>query len=211
MALNKTTLSSAMTTTSTTAVVASATGAAANGLLKVDDEVMLITKSYVSGTTIPVLRGQDGTLTAAHPASANAIIFLATDEPGATAQTSPQWPLAGRNRSMLSYSAAGAITLPSPGQDMLAVINGTSTLAMTLANPTTDMDGCMLIICSNGKGAHTVTYAAGVGIGGASMDVGTYNTTEATGCILIALNGFWLLIGNGIGSSGTQVAGVVWA
>jgi hypothetical protein len=43
------------------------------------------------------------------------------------------------------------------------------------------------------------------------MDVGTYNTTEATGCALMALNGFWLLWANGIASSGTQLAGVVWA
>jgi len=82
---------------------------------------------------------------------------------------------------------------------------------MTLANPSVLNDGDLLIIISNGKGAHTVTYTAGVGNGGATMDVGTYNTTEATGCILIAANGFWVLIGNGIGSSGTQVAGVVWA
>src|SRR5689334_11721285 len=156
MALNKTTLSSAITATSTTIVVASATGAAAGAFLKVDDEVMLITKSYVSGTTLPVLRGQDGTLTAAHPASANAILFLASDEPGPPVSTDVQWRMAGKNRQILSYSSAGAITLPSPGQDMIAVINGTSTLAMTLANPTTDMDGCLLWICSNGKGAHTV-------------------------------------------------------
>src|SRR5260221_1406519 len=211
MALTKTTLSSAMTVTSTSAVVTSATGFTAGNFLKVDDEVMLVTKSYVSGTTIPVLRGQDGTLTAAHASSANAVTFLASDEPGATAQTPTQWPIAGKNRTILSYSIAGAITLPSPGQDMMAVIIGTSTLAMTLANPTQDMDGCLLWIISNGKGAHTVTYTAGVGNGGSTMDVGTYNTTEATGCALVAFNGFWILWANGIGSTGTQVAGVVFA
>ena len=31
------------------------------------------------------------------------------------------------------------------------------------------------------------------------------------GCELVAVNGFWVLIANGIGSAGTQVAGVVWA
>jgi hypothetical protein len=82
---------------------------------------------------------------------------------------------------------------------------------MTLANPTKDMDGSMLYIVANGKAAHTVTYSAGVGNGGGTMDVGTYNATEATGCALMAVNGFWVLWANGIGSSGTQVAGVVWA
>ncbi len=82
---------------------------------------------------------------------------------------------------------------------------------MTLAAPTKDLDGSMLFILSNGKGAHTVTITAGVGGGGATMDVGTYNTTEQTGCALMALNGAWVLWANGIGSTGTQVAGVVWA
>jgi hypothetical protein len=94
---------------------------------------------------------------------------------------------------------------------MVAILNGTGVLAMTLANPTKDMDGCQLTIVANGKAAHTITYTAGVGNGGGTMDVGTFNATEATGCVLMAVNGFWVLIANGIGSSGTQVAGVVWA
>jgi hypothetical protein len=158
-----------------------------------------------------VLRGLDGAQGIAHPKTANVTVFLVSDlAGGASAQTPTQWPNL-KGRRMISYSAAGAIALPNPGEDNIAVINGTSTLAMTLANPTKDMDGSMLYIFSNGKGAHTVTYTAGVGNGGSTMDVGTYNTTEATGCALMALNGFWVLWANGIGSAGTQVAGVVFA
>jgi hypothetical protein len=171
---------------------------------------MQVAKNYVSGTTIPVTRGQDGTQTLTHKASANVVVFLASDESGAAPQTVTQWPTV-KARRILSYSAAGALTLPNPGEDIVAIINGTGALAMTLANPTKDMDGCMLYVVANGKAAHTVTYTAGVGNGGGTMDVGTYNATEATGCALIAVNGFWVLWANGIGSSGTQVAGVVWA
>lgn len=211
MALNTTTLTSACALLDKQIVVSSATGAAAGTFVKVDDEVMLITKSYVSGTTIPVLRGQDGTNSAAHPTTSNVTFFLGSDETSAGPQTVPQWPIAGKARSIMPYSASGAISLPAPGQDVIAQLIGTSTLTMTLANPTKDMDGCMLYIIANGKAAHTVTYSAGVGNGGSTMDVGTYNTTEATGCALVAMNGFWVLWANGIGSSGTQVAGVVWA
>jgi len=211
MALTTTTLSSAVAQTDVSIVVASATGFAAGNLILIDLEVMQVAKNYVSGTTIPVQRGLDGTAQVAHKASANVNTFLASDQPGPSPQEVTQFAIAGKARRLLSYSANGAITLPAPGEDMVAVLNGTGALAMTLANPTKDMDACMLFIMANGKAAHTVTYTAGVGNGGSGMDVGTYNATEATGCALIAVNGFWILWANGIGSSGTQVAGVVWA
>jgi hypothetical protein len=211
MALNATTLASAVGITDNVIVVASATGFAAGNYIRVDQELMRVTNSYAAGSvTVPVIRGQDGTATAAHVSSAKVQTELASDigasAPQAVTQLANYVP-----RVIRSYSANGAIALPTVGNDMIAFLNGTSTLAMTLANPTTDMDGSLLFIISNGKGAHTVTYSAGVGNGGGTMDVGTYNTTEATGCILIAANGFWVLIANGIGSAGTQVAGVVWA
>lgn len=211
MALTTTTLSAAVAITDNSIVVASATGFVAGMIITVDSEVMKVGQSYSSGTTIPVLRGRDGTANVAHAKSANVNVELASDLGGPAAQTSTQWPQAGRSRRMLSYSAAGAITLPNQGEDMTAVIIGTSALAMTLAAPTKDLDNCFLYIVSNGKGAHTVTISAGVGGGGSTMDVGTYNTTEQTGCALMAMNGAWVLWANGIGSSGTQVAGVVWA
>jgi hypothetical protein len=210
MALTTTTLSSAVAQSDISIVVASATGFAAGNLVLIDGEQMQVAKNYVSGTTIPVQRGLDGTVQTTHKATANVNTFLASDQPGPSGQTYTQWPTV-RSRRALSYSAAGAITLPIPGEDMVAIINGTGALAMTLAAPTKDMDGCILYIIANGKAAHTVTITAGVGAGGATMDVGTYNATEQTGCALMAMNGAWVLWANGIGSSGTQVAGVVWA
>lgn len=211
MALTTTTLSSAVAVTDTTLVVASATGAAAGTLVRVDQEVMQIAKGYVSGTTIPVQRGQGGTATAAHPVTANVTFFLGSDESSQAPQSAVQWPVGSVPRTVASYSAAGAIGLPAPGSDAVAIINGTSALAMTLASPTKDMDGSILYIVANGKAAHTVTYTGGVGGGGTTMDVGTYTATEQTGCALMAVNGLWVLWANGIGSAGTQVAGVVWA
>jgi hypothetical protein len=56
---------------------------------------------------------------------ANVTIFLASDE---AAPRRRRW-CSGRTvkaRRMLSYSAAGAITLPNAGEDMVAVLNGTN-------------------------------------------------------------------------------------
>lgn len=210
MALTTTTLASAVLAADTAIVLTSATGVSAGSYFLVDQEIMQAVKSYVSGTTVQVLRGLEGTIQSAHKASANITLGASTDFSLPVGPTVTTYPVV-RGRTMTSYSAAGAIALPNAGSDAIAVINGTGALAMTLANPTKDMDGCMLWIIANGKAAHTVTYSAGVGNGGGTMDVGTYNATEATGCALVACNGFWVLWANGIGSAGTQVAGVVWA
>jgi hypothetical protein len=171
---------------------------------------MQIAKNYVSGTTIPVQRGLDGHADDAQSRPANVTIFLASDEtaPRADGGAVPDSRDAAPEAVL---RGGGAITLPNAGEDMVAIINGTSTLAMTLANPTKDMDGSCSTSSPTAKRRTPSPTRAGVGNGGSTMDVGTYNTTEQTGCALMAVNGFWVLWANGIGSSGTQVAGVVWA
>ena len=103
-----------------------------------------------------------------------------------------QYPLAGRTRRVSTYGAAGAIALPVAGTDEVAVLNGTSALAMTVAVPTKDMDGCMLWIASDGAAAHTCTFASGLSGAGSSYDVVTIN---ATAPILLgpfmAINSLW--------------------
>lgn len=194
MALTTTTLSSAVAVTDNSIVVASATGFAAGSQVIIDGENMQVQQGYSSGTTIPVLRGRDGTVTAAHKSSANVTVELASDLPGPVPFTTVQWPSV-RARTITSYSAAGAIALPGVGSDATAIINGTGALAMTLANPTKDLDGCRLLICGNGKAAHTVTYTAGLGNGGSSLDVGTAASGNQCAFELVAANGFWCYIG----------------
>lgn len=194
MALTTTTLSAAVAVNDNSIVVTSATSFVAGMFIKIDDEVLQIAKNYVSGTTIPVSRGQEGTVTALHRATANVTIFLASDEVGASPQTVAQWP-AVKARRMLSYSAAGAITMPNPGEDMDAVINGTGALAMTLASPTKDMDGCRLTVIANGKAAHTVTLTAGFGANTTASDVMTFHATQTTSFTCVACNGVWVLVG----------------
>lgn len=190
MALTTTTLSAAVVVTDNTIKVTSATGFVAGMLIVIDQEAMQVAQSYSSGTTIPVLRGRDGTVTAAHPITANVNVELASDLAGPIAQAVTQYPM-GRYRVVTSSTAAGAIALPPTGADGLWILNGTVAKAMTLANPTKDMDGSLLWIASNGKAAHTVTYSAGLGNAGAGYTVATFTTGAQQTLTLLAINGIW--------------------
>lgn len=207
MALTTTTLSSALASGGKSIVVASATGFAAGNLIRIDNEIMRVSKAYVSGTNVDLDgRGLDGTAQVAHPASTNVITGLATDFP----TPAPGGPVTGYPSQpavdVAYYSAAGAIALPTAGRWMLAVINGTGALAMTLASPTREMDGSILLITNGGKAAHTVTLTAGFGANTTSSDVLTFHASQSQGVIAIAANGVWNLFGVVAGAA--SVAGV---
>lgn len=193
MAENTTTLSSAITTTDTSMVVVSATGATAGGYAKLSGEEVLIQQSYTSGTTIPIIRGQLGTATAAHIAGENVTFFTGTDLTSQAGQTSTQWPIAGRGRVITSYKAAGAITLPPPGSDAVALLVGTVAADMTLADPSKDMDGSIIYLLASGAAAWTVTAASGFGAGGSSYDKLTFAAGAQVAIWAIAANGAWLI------------------
>lgn len=193
MSLTTTTVSSAVGLTDTSITVASATGFAIGNQVLIDQEVFQVSKGYVAGsTTVPVLRGQGGTATQAHPSGANATTGTAADfaNPGPQAITTYQ--ISGRVRTMVSYSAAGAIALPAAGTDTVAVLNGTTILAMTVAAPTKDMDGSMLYVASDGAAAHTVTFTGGLSGASTSYDVITINATAPVVlAVAMAINGLW--------------------
>lgn len=208
MALTTTTLSSALAAGGKSIVVASATGFTAGMLIRIDDEVMRVSKAYVSGTTIDLDgRGLDATAQIAHPASTNVTVGLASDFP----VPGVGGPFSGYPSQVsidkLYYSAAGAITLPTAGRYMLAIINGTSALAMTLASPTKEMDGCVIYIGSNGKANHTVTLTAGFGGNTTNSDVATFHATQKQAFSAIAINGDWNILG-GVVVGAASVAGV---
>lgn len=194
MALNTTTLSLAVAINDKSINVASATGAVAGAYVKIDGEVMQITKEYVSGTVLPVIRAQDSTQPIAHVKTANVLIFLGTDAglvgPGGPSNVYPTQPA----RVVRSYIAAGAITLPVQGQDMIAEILSTAALAMTLAAPTTDMDGSIVHVIGNGKAAHTLAVSGnnGIGNGGAGYRTLTFAAGAKHWLSFMAQNGDWV-------------------
>ena len=110
----------------------------------------------------------------------------------------------------MRVDAAGAIALPRIGADMVAILNGTVALAMTLANPSVAQDGSKLIIAGNGKAAHTVTYAAGLGNVGGTADVLTFAAAQAQAIELLAVGGFWVGLGmnTAVAGAGATINGV---
>jgi hypothetical protein len=192
MALATTTLSAALTADAATMTVASATSLAAGRLARINGEIVKVAGSYTSGTTVQILRGQDGTKAQAHAVTSNVTHGDAADFANPAAGGPVTNLPAQRAREVLAYGAAGAITLPTPGNDMVALLNGTNALAMTLANPTKDMDGDILTVIGNGKAAHTVTYTAGLGNGGSGLDVGTFDTNAQCSMQFMAANGIWV-------------------
>lgn len=210
MALTKTTASSAILVGDNSIAVTSATGFVANYILKVDEEFMRVASSYVSGTTIPVIRGQNGTVTLAHVTTANVVVGAGSDWADPNSTMIVAYPLSARRRKVISYSASGAITLPVTGEDVVAVLNGTSVLAMTVAVPTQDLDGARLTIIANGAAAHTVTFTGGMSGAGSAYDVITFNGTAPFGVEAMACNALWMSLASApISGTVTAITGSI--
>lgn len=195
MALTTTTLSGAIGLNDTLIKVASGTGFGRGKYLRIGDEMLQQTADAdaASTTLIPVVRGQNGTVAQAHVTTENVTVGTGAEFTGDTVATADSYPLAGRQRRVLQYAASGAITLPSPGTDGVAVLIGTSALAMTVAAPSKDMDGCKLTIFGNAKSASTIQFDGTVGLGnaGSSYDVITLQNAGNVGVEVMAINGFW--------------------
>lgn len=195
MALVRTTLASACSTADTSIVVASATGFSAGYLVRIDEELARVRGDYVSGVTIPLIRAQNGTRVTAHPVTASVVAGIASDWANPDPTLAVQYPIAGRARTFTSYSADGAIALPTAGNDAVAVLNSTVALAMTLANPGKDLDGSLLFIAGNGKAAHTVAPAGALNDAGSNFDTAiTFASGGRQVVVLMAINELWSIV-----------------
>lgn len=192
MALASTTLSAAVAVNDKTIVLASATSIAVGRIIRIDNEIFQVDQSWVSGTTIPVLRGRDGSQTTTHVSGAAAIHGLASDFPGAFGQTVVQYPNV-RPVQVTSVSATGTLTLAPAGCDQRVILNGTSVITLTIPVPTRDKDGDTLMIVSNGAAAHVPTFTSGLGGAGSSYDAITNNATGQMALHVIAAGGFWCI------------------
>jgi hypothetical protein len=193
MALVTTTLTLAVAAGDMQINVTSATGFAAGYLVKVDQEVMLIQKTYTSGLVIPVIRGQQGTTQDAHVITANVVCGVASDWSGPAPLMAAPFPIAGRPRLVQSITATSTLTLPPAGADLVVVLNGTGAITLTIPVPTADMDGTCLTILANGVVAHVPTFTGGLG----GVGSGYTALTVAAGaklCISVwACAGAWMI------------------
>lgn len=190
-------------------MVASATSVSPGRLIVIDQENMQVVQSYVSGTTVGVLRGRDGTAQVAHKSGANVTHGLASDFPNPAPQVETVYRTQ-RATVVTSISATSTLTLPAAGTDLRVILNGTSVIGLTIPVPTKDMDGTELSIISNGAAAHTLTFTGGLSGAGTSYDVVTVNATAPAAIKCVAANGLWMAyFGPAMGGTVTNLIGSV--
>lgn len=194
MALATTTLSVACAASDNVIQVASATSVAAGRLIRIDGEWMQVGQGYVAASTsVPVLRGRDGSAQVAHVITANVVHGFASDFSAPPAGESVTVP-PGRATKLVSITATSSLSLPKSGENLLVVLNGTSVITLTVPVPTKDMDGVRLTIVANGAAAHVLTFTGGLGGAGSSYDVETMNGTGPVAFEAIACNALWVPI-----------------
>lgn len=194
MALTTTTLSVAAGQTDRNITVTSATGFAAGYQIRVDDEYMEVDKSYTSGTSIPVLRGRNGSAQAAHAIKSSVTVGTGTDwsNPGAGAFSTEGARL--RPTIIQTYGATGTMTLPPPGCDLRVILAGTAAITLTIPVPTRDIEGAQLVIVSDGAAAHVPTFTGGVGGAGSSYDAFTFNSSGKLALVCYAAGATWQMV-----------------
>ena len=188
MAITRTALAAACKASDLTlSVVSTATGFPAPGLIinpqqpvVVDEEVMWLVMVPSPGVIQVRSRGSDGTLAQPHDVSAQVMTApTPNDFPALGPFTSTLAPVA--SAQSLTYGQNGAITIPPPGVDMFANLNGAVSLAMTLAAPNPALIGSTITITNWTYLGHTV-LAAPVIFTGVGAIVGSNTTaTPAAG------------------------------
>ncbi len=210
MALATTTLSSAVTADAKEVVLASATSIATGRLIRVNQEMMQVTQSWTSGTTIRVLRGRGGTAGVAHVTTSQAVHGDAGDFDNPPAQNVTSY---GVNRPVVitSVAATSTLTHAPAGSDHRVILLGSSVITLTVPIPTADMDGDKLCILANdGAPAHLLTFTGGVAGAGGSYDIITTNGTAPMACEFVACNVLWLSVcGAAISGTTTNIAGAI--
>ncbi len=193
MSLTTTTTSAAVGALDNFVNLTSVSGLVGGMFAKIDEEFVKIAYSATAiANPVQVTRAQNGTAQIAHVSGANAVYGAGSDFANPNSTMVTPYALSGRRRKVLSYSASGAIDLPTAGEDVVAVLNGTTILNMTVAAPTKDMDGSKLLIAANGAAAHKITFTGGLSGAGSNYLVATINATAPVVLeVAMAINGLW--------------------
>jgi hypothetical protein len=218
--IDATTLSAAVTSRSADSLaVASATGIAAGNLLYANREAMLVRS--VSGTTVFVTRGIEGTVARLHQSGAvvhcgpkrefysnDVIGYANSDEeyalPHINVRTGNIFQIADSKWVQLrinGYSFQGNLQeydYTAAGAIAIAPgvhkVNG-STLAMTLADPSPIHNGMLLTVTAANASAHTLAPGSSFGGGGSGENLATFSGAIGDSITLIAQDSLWYIVG----------------
>jgi hypothetical protein len=220
MSITKTTLASALSASDTILNVASATGITAPNfqtgsgitVLQIEEERLLVI-SAPNGTFIPVLRGQSGTVSAAHANGATVLIGIPTDfatfiQALGSLITNTQTLGSRVQKAVNLTGSADAVLSSVPGY---YIIFTAGVDAVTLPTPVAGDEGNIIEIWSASDNAHTVTAASAcIGVGSASglRTVATFPAKIGAGiCLRVCNLLYHLLYSSG---TGTNSGPIVW-
>lgn len=190
-----TTAAAAMSATDLAITVTSATGLVAGQWLRVDKEFMIIDRSYVSGTRVPVYRrGDQGSKVVAHQILAPVQAGLFSDLPdlgvATDAQVPPQSPQVVSIGVSMTMSATSAP--PLPVEPTTFVITKATAAAIVLPAPSAGVpDFMQVMFFSTTAAAHTITYTAGFYGDTTSSDVATFAAKAGASATFVAYKGAW--------------------
>lgn len=208
MAFAETTLASACGANDKTIVLASATSVVAGRRFIIDGEEMQATKDYVSGVTVGVIRGQNGTAQAPHPTGVRVTHGDGSDwgNPGQGSATN--YPVSGLTYEKKSVGTGTAVVLdlPKAGTHLLINLVGAAG-TFTMPVPTKELDGCRVLFTNDTAAAHAITFTGGLGGVGATADVATFKADQKQSFEVVAMNETWQSLG-GIVAGAATIAGV---
>lgn len=177
-ATTSTTLTAAITERSASSVsLASATNVFANGFLLIDNEVMAVTGSYVSGSlTVPVRKGASGTAGVTHAVSSTVYVFA----PGLQAR------LGILGGQLPGSVPTGACTRGVGSASVLPVFNTTNGQKYDCLNSnwTATGEAGTVIFCGATSGNATCANATGV----AARSIGGIATLVANSAVISGIS-----------------------
>ncbi len=203
MAYTRTTLSAAVAVTDTSIVIASATSVAIGNRLIIDQEEMTVTKGYVSAsTTVPVSRGQNGTITAAHASGAGVAQGIgAADWPDPSGQqqlvSPPREVALERSIDVTATGATGSTAAALPAvTPCIVVATGVSGAGINIPTGAA-MPGARYLIKNATTGALSI-YAVGSTINGTTGTTAfALTATGNLGVNIVCVEaGIWQAFGN---------------
>jgi hypothetical protein len=173
--------------------------------------MMQVTSGYVTAsTTVPVLRGRGGTAARAHVITATVIHGDPADFQTAGAKAVTEQPAVRPWKTESFTGTPNTFVLPTGGENVHVILNGTTADTFTIPVPTADMNGTFLLISSNGVAQHLLTFTGGLCGAGASYDVITVNAAAPASFLFVAVDSLWHSVcGAAIGGTTTNIAGTI--
>jgi hypothetical protein len=200
MALAETTLSLAKGANQTFLTIATTTGMTRGKMFQIDNELFKAS-SDASGTSVPVLCGQDGTTQVAHISGAQVFWGDPSDFPSAPAGEEVQIPFSPTvTHVTFTPVTSGTVTgIPISKQGVFITLLGSVTTAQKIADPTLAQEGQVVTIQAGAATAFLLNAVDAAGVASevsfsGDQDIATFGGAIGDGFSFKANNLAWMVL-----------------